>query len=509
MRVLRYNSALLNNFIIDKKIQLVGNYDDNITSKTRIKGKCNGLACDKMFDRCFKLFYQDKNFYCEPCTKANSLAKTLASKIANLDIKKSIFITHPHLQAEWDGDIEDLKKLTAGSNKRGKWKCLKNSKCHVWETMIAKRTGEKTGCPYCSGHRVCPCEECGTSLYYTHPHLRKFWYGDIEDMKKVSHGSEVMGNWICDENSDHTWLASIYNVSSLESRCPYCNGGTNKVMEEDSVYHDKRLRDLWDGDIDEMKKFCKNSQTPKKWRCIDFPCHVWEALIKDMFSGQGCPFCSKPQKRICDCGECESNSVYVTHPHLIDEIVGDPNVLKSVTPGSGQSFHFKCHTCSNIWETMITLRTKGHGCPSCRNKTEVKVSSFLHTHYTDVIHNSRITFVWSINDKTGSQLKFDILLKDKQILIEIDGIQHFRYVAYYKNDVIENKRRDVLKMLQATKNGYSVIRLYQEDVYRDSYDWKSWLVQKIIMCEDNQPSVYFPDRNEYDEHKVLLTGKKT
>jgi hypothetical protein len=54
--------------------------------------------------------------------------------------------THPHLIPEvynWDPT-----KVTAGSGLKKKWKCTEE---HIWETVVAHRTGlRKTGCPSCA-----------------------------------------------------------------------------------------------------------------------------------------------------------------------------------------------------------------------------------------------------------------------------------------------------------------------------------------------------------------------
>ena len=57
---------------------------------------------------------------------------------------------HPEIAKEWDYENNfDLKPemFTAGSGKKVWWKCPMN---HSYIAMIAKRTGEKTGCPVCS-----------------------------------------------------------------------------------------------------------------------------------------------------------------------------------------------------------------------------------------------------------------------------------------------------------------------------------------------------------------------
>ena len=59
----------------------------------------------------------------------------------------------------------DLDKVTSGSSKKAVWVC---TECQddppgcphprEWEATIQSRTSQGVGCPYCSGHKVCPCK---------------------------------------------------------------------------------------------------------------------------------------------------------------------------------------------------------------------------------------------------------------------------------------------------------------------------------------------------------------
>ena len=57
-------------------------------------------------------------------------------------------------------------------------------------------------------------------------------------------------------------------------------------------------------------------------------------------------------------------------------------------------------------------------------------------------------------------------------------------------------------MKKAIQNGYTVIRILQEDVYNDRNNWKEWLKSKIKECEESKEClVFFPERKDYDKHK--------
>ena len=74
--------------------------------------------------------------------------------MANLTDENRLSLRFPELCKEWDyeknGELTP-KDITYGSGKKVYWKCLRG---HEWEATICNRVYIKTGCPYCSGHRV-------------------------------------------------------------------------------------------------------------------------------------------------------------------------------------------------------------------------------------------------------------------------------------------------------------------------------------------------------------------
>ena len=89
------------------------------------------------------------------------------------------------------------------------------------------------------------------------------------------------------------------------------------------------------------------------------------------------------------------------------------------------------------------------------------------------------------------------MIESLKLIIEIDGIQHFKEVKYWKNDFKENQERDKYKMEQAIKNNYSIIRIIQEDIYYNKFDWKNELLINIKK-HDIPNIIYICKNNEYE-----------
>ena len=72
----------------------------------------------------------------------------------------SLWSLKPELRSEWDGNIEDMKKLSSSSNQVVKWKCKTGKDCHKYEASITQKSGRNQGCPYCINKKICSKEGC-------------------------------------------------------------------------------------------------------------------------------------------------------------------------------------------------------------------------------------------------------------------------------------------------------------------------------------------------------------
>lgn len=115
-------------------------------------------------------------------------------------------------------------------------------------------------------------------------------------------------------------------------------------------------------------------------------------------------------------------------------------------------------------------------CPHCHNKTEQMLLEILVLHGINI--QKHAAFDWCKNPETGYYLPFDFVINDMMIIIELDGGQHFRQVKHWA-PLKENRRRDWFKMRAALTNGYSVIRVLQDDVWYNRNDWLGILLSEI------------------------------
>jgi very-short-patch-repair endonuclease len=70
---------------------------------------------------------------------------------------------------------------------------------------------------------------------------------------------------------------------------------------------------------------------------------------------------------------------------------------------------------------------------------------------------------------------------------------------------MKHLERDLYKMNCANKNGFSIIRIIQEDIYKNKYDWLNELTNNIekITQEKIVQNIYMCKNNEYKDFGII------
>jgi len=135
----------------------------------------------------------------------------------------------------------------------------------------------------------------------------------------------------------------------------------------------------------------------------------------------------------------------------------------------------------------------GIGCCFCVNKTEGMLFEKMKNHYPTII--SQFKQEWCKNKR------FDFCIPEYKIIIELDGRQHFEKVENWKS-IENNFENDKFKEKCANENQYSTIRILQEDVYNNSYNWCEELrdaIEYVKECNKIQ-NIYLCKNGEYDNY---------
>jgi len=151
--------------------------------------------------------------------------------------------------------------------------------------------------------------------------------------------------------------------------------------------------------------------------------------------------------------------------------------------------------CKNHGEFLIIpyYHLDGAGCCFCVNKTEGMLFEKMKNHYPTII--SQFIQDWCKNKR------FDFCIPEYKIIIELDGLQHFKQVRNWKSPE-EHFENDKFKEKCANENQYSTIRILQEDVYNNSYNWCQELCDAIEYVKESNKiqNIYLCKNGEYDNY---------
>ena len=146
------------------------------------------------------------------------------------------------------------------------------------------------------------------------------------------------------------------------------------------------------------------------------------------------------------------------------------------------------------------MTTGENWCAFEKNKTEKILRNFLENTFKSV--KSQQTFDWCKNPETNRHFRFDFVLSENKLIIELDGQYHMVQVSNWTCPE-EQQKRDFYKMKLALEQGYRFIRILQDDVIRNKYDWKTKLKDAI---ETSDEVVFICANNEYEPYKQFIRG---
>ena len=203
------------------------------------------------------------------------------------------------LVKEWNYEKNkdiDINKITLGSNKKVWWICDKG---HEWQAVIASRTLNNSGCPYCSGHKVL---KGYNDLITINRDLSLDWDYDKNTINpnEISPNSHEKVWWKCSK-CDFEWYAEIKSRNQ-GTGCPECSKKklietriNNSICNKGSLSSNYPIiANQWNykknGEL-KSNKVTPNSNKKVWWICDKG--HEWQAIISSRtLLNTGCPYCA-------------------------------------------------------------------------------------------------------------------------------------------------------------------------------------------------------------------------
>jgi len=463
--------------------------------------------CNHCFDSSLSNISKVNGIWCPYCCVP---PKKLCDNTKCDDCFKKSFASHPkaiHWSNTENGEVNP-GDIFQGTPKKYWFNCDKCS--HTFDAPISSITG-KSGCwcPYCANRTICDnvnCNGCFKQSFASHPKA-KYWSEKNEKVKPQD-VSYCNGNkyWFNCDKCSHTFDAPISSITGKSGWCPYCtnrrlcdNINCDDCFKNSFASHPKAK--YWSEKNEKVKpRDVSYGNGNKYWFDCDKCSHTFDTSIYNITGKHNCwcPYCVIPLKRLCDNMNCEYcfKKSFASHPKAKYWSEKNEKVKpRDVSYGNGNKYWFDCDKCNHSFDTALSKIVNGRWCPHCKNKTELKLYDALKPIYPSII--TQFKQEWCKNKMC---LPFDFCIPEHKIIIELDGAQHFRQVSNWKSPE-ETYENDIFKETCANENGYSVIRILQEDVFGDKYDWLSKLqteIENIIKDDTIIHNIYMCENDEYN-----------
>jgi very-short-patch-repair endonuclease len=383
------------------------------------------------------------------------------------------------------------------SNKAYIFNC---DKCnHHFSAKLSNISTNDTWCPYCYGDELCndnKCDMCYNRSFANHP--KSLQWSNLNEISPrfVLKGSRKKYLLNCD-NCNHTYNIIINRILSENADCPYCFSklcsdiNCNTCYEKSFASHPKAM--YWSSENKLNPRDVRKHSGKKYVFNCDKCNHTFNSYLNNISRDKSwCPYCSIANPLLCsnnNCIHCYERS-FASHP--MSKYWSDKNgvVPRSIFKGTDKKYLFTCNKCNTEFSKRPLSIKYGSWCPTCKNKTEKKLYKWLEKHYINIVFQVR--YDWCKNPKTNSILPFDF--EYNNILIELDGPQHFRQISNWRTPEEQNEM-DKYKMRQAKDNNKHIIRINQETVLNNINNWKHRLTDYIneLLLIHNIPSTRYID----------------
>ncbi len=341
------------------------------------------------------------------------------------------------------------------------WKCKQG---HQWSASLDQIKNRHTWCPYCAGVGKYTIEDCQK--------IAKERGGKC--LSLIYKNSKEKMLWEC--KYGHIW-ATVFGCLNLQNTwCPTCAGCIKHTLEKCQEFA-KTLGGKC------LSKTYTNANKRLRWKCKYN--HKWKARFNNVKNQKNwCPECADTTLTIEECQEFAKNL--------------EGRCLSKIYENSHEAMEWECSN-KHQWVTKFShIKNDRTWCPQCRNKTEAKFYEWYNYNSNIIFHiTSQVKYDWCINPKTGYSLRFDFVIEDLKLIIEIDGRQHFIQVRDWTSPE-DQQESDIYKMKFALINGYSIIRIFQEDMWNDSYDWKTDIASHIKLNINPTITYLAKDKSMYN-----------
>jgi very-short-patch-repair endonuclease len=322
--------------------------------------------------------------------------------------------------------------------------------------------------------------------------------------------------WFDCDDCKHEFEKILLIIFEQESWCPFCanqrlceDENCETCFEKSFASVDKAI--FWSDKNKLLPRQVFKNTRKKFWFSCNKCEHEFEIRLY-VISGQGgwCQFCSG--KKLCENKNCMFcwNKSFASSPRA--PFWSKKNLVspRQVSKFCYKKFWFDCENGHEFQITLRNLSSLNRWCHFCRRKTEHKLYKLLLKSFPDVSYQQR--FDWCKGER---DYPFDFYIPSLNLIIELDGQQHFEQVSHW-TPPDDARKIDMFKMNKALDHGISIIRLYQAEVYSNSFDYEKFanlflkrkeFVYVEFVSDTNVYDVFY-EEEDYSEECVLVSKSR-
>jgi len=335
------------------------------------------------------------------------------------------------------------------------------------------------GCPVCSGNKQLTTEEFILKAKKVH--------GDLYGYSKVEYiNAKIKVIIICKKHGEFKQQPTSH---LNQNGCSIC-GGKNKLTTKEFI---RKANKIHNHKYNYSKVEYINAHTKVQIICKKHG--TFEQISAKHLSKRGCPICS-------------GNIQLTTEEFLIKVKQKKFNIQydysKTEYINSKTKLQIICIEHNISFKQIPYNHLKGQrGCPKCQKlyKGEEKIRTYLDDR--DIFSECQKSFDGL---KYINALSCDFYLKDKNTIIEFDGVQHYQSVEHFGGNkaFYETQKRDIEKNLFAEKVRKTLLRIIDKSELNESGKIE---LEKQKEIYKNSEFVEFIILNNLDELNSILDKK--
>ena len=238
------------------------------------------------------------------------------------------------------------------------------------------------------------------------------------------------------------------NFTHGKCRCPNCNESKQSNTEE----FKQKIYEKYGDEYEVLGEYIRSSTKIKMKHNV---CNQEYMVIpNDILSGNKCIICSGLERKTI---EIVQKEVY--------DLVNDEYTVDGEYINNKSLLSFTHKTCGEIFPMNANNFINGQRCPICaESKGEQYIRRYLELHFIDYIAQREYHGLVGVNN---GNLSYDFYIKEFNLLIEFQGIQHMEYrKGFHKNKQAfkDQQEHDRRKREYAKENNIQLLEIWYWDI---------------------------------------------